>query len=137
MNKEPKNATITLYNLDNLKAEIFWHTIICQKIVDSYREDLPKKGTKGHFHDLLFTDIGKALSGNVYIEVINENSQKYKAISYYKKNHYQTFFYLRKRKDCGKTNFIVIASIYKTYHRTDHEKFEDFQKRIQEKYKKS
>ncbi len=44
MNKEPKNATLTLYNLDNMKVEIFWQTVICQKVVDSYREDLSKEG---------------------------------------------------------------------------------------------
>ncbi len=46
MNREAKNATITLYNL-RLKAEIYWQTSICQKLVDHYREDLPKQGTKG------------------------------------------------------------------------------------------
>ena len=32
MNREAKNAVITLSNLNNTKAEIFWQTVNCQKI---------------------------------------------------------------------------------------------------------
>ncbi len=56
MNREAKNAVITLSNLNNTKAEIFWQTINCQKIAEHYREDLSKQGTKGQFHDLLFAE---------------------------------------------------------------------------------
>ncbi len=32
MNREAKNAVITLSNLNNTKADIFWRTVNCQKI---------------------------------------------------------------------------------------------------------
>lgn len=134
MNREAKNAVITLSNLNNTKAEIFWQTVNCQKIAEHYREDLSKQGTKGQFHDLLFADIVKALKGNVYIELVPKSSRKYKAIFYYKKNYYQTFFYLKKRQDFGNTTFLVIVSIYRTYHQVDHEKFNEYEETLKEKF---
>ena len=134
MNREAKNAVITLSNLNNTKAEIFWQTINCQKIAEHYREDLSKRGTKGQFHDLLFSDIVRALKGNVYIELVPKSLEKYKAISYYKGHYYQTYFYLRDREDCGNTTFLVIVSIYRTYHQSDHEKFNEYEKYVKEKF---
>ena len=134
MNREAKNAVITLSNLNNTRAEVFWHTVNCQKIAEHYRQDLSKQGTKGQFHDLLFADIVKALKGNVYVELVPKSSRKYKAISYYKQHYYQTFFYLKKREDCDNTKFLVIVSIYRTYHQADHEKFNEYEKVVKEKF---
>ncbi len=88
------------------------------------------------FHDLLFTEIGKALSGNVLIIEVNKTLAKYKAISYYKKKHYQTYFYLRKRPDCGNSKFILLVSIYRDYDKDDHDKFKEFEEELKKEFKK-
>jgi hypothetical protein len=119
-NQQPRNGTIFVAGQH---IELFFQVVNCDRIARNYRDDLTKTG-RGRFHDLLFTDIRKALSGNVLIELVNAETAKYRAIAFYRENYYRAFFHLQSRNDFPDKTFAVVVSMFRTYHKIDHEKYE-------------
>jgi hypothetical protein len=109
MNTQAKN---TIFFTIHGEAEIFWQTVNCDHILETYREDFKKPNVKERVHDLKFRDIAKALQDSVMV-LENAKSNKYRAISFYNNRYYRIFFHLEERTDSRKL-FAVIVSCYAT-----------------------
>ncbi|MBO0938315.1 hypothetical protein J2I47_17320 [Fibrella sp. HMF5335] len=114
------------------RAELYYQTVFADHLVENFQKDLQVDPAKRH-HDLIFSDIGQLLRGNVSMKVIAGKEGQIEAVSFYRGRHYFTCFHVAKRPDSD-TRFAFIVTCYATNEKKYLERYQRYIDYIKENF---